>query len=175
MFSISSRPKLDSNRQADPEPMSTATVSGRTTPTLQRKPSPSTSTSSESSGPQTPTTSTEEEPPRSRHRRQNTLTFDEEGQNPQLDFGDFETGEGIVAPSDSGHSISSANHSAMSTKSRISNSSSASTTTCKVATSPPPLEEELEEAGDADVSFEMKLDSLHFDDISFDVDRFVSD
>ena len=30
-------------------------------------------------------------------------------------------------------------------------------------------------SGDGDVSFEMKLDSLHFDDLSFDADRFRVD
>ena len=29
--------------------------------------------------------------------------------------------------------------------------------------------------GKGDVSFEMRLDSLHFDDLSFDADRFILD
>ena len=40
--------------------------------------------------------------------------------------------------------------------------------------SPPPLSEEEEDVEEGDLSYELKLDSLHFDDISFDVERFVA-
>ncbi|TEB36126.1 hypothetical protein FA13DRAFT_1229125 [Coprinellus micaceus] len=165
MFSFSSSQfSHDSNLNRDSE-------DGRTTPTLRRKSSslPSTSTSSES-GPQTPTTSTEDTPLRSSLTRKSTLTFHDEGLKLQLDFGDFETGLGIVAPTDSGHSLTTGSYSSFSSTSKVSTSTSTSST---MPMARQPLgRTSQDEGGDGDLSFEMQLDSLHFDDISFDVDRF---
>lgn len=187
MFSFSSTSSSAShlNRESDrhihndTEPVPTATDSGRATPTLQRKPSPSASTSSESSvGPRTPTITEEaapvQPPPLA---RRGTLSFDEEGQNVSLDFGDFETpAPDVVAPSESGQSIAPDSYLSFSSQSKISNSTSGSTTASKFSSQPsPPLLAGEEDEEDGDVSYELKLDSLHFDDISFDVDQFVAD
>lgn len=167
MFSFSSNSNITPH---DEEPFTESAVSGRTTPTLKRKSSSLPSTSSESSGPQTPT-STEESPARLPTIR-STIIYDEDGRSPQFDFGDFDTaGLDILPPS-----LSSTSQKIQATA--LSKISTDTTDTFSFTSSPATRKSGLgldDDAGDGDISFEMRLDSLHFDDISFDADHFRAD
>jgi len=162
MFSFST----SSQEPAPPSPVDTP--SGRTTPTLKRKSSSLPSTSSESSGPQTPT-STED----GLHARpsMSTIIFDKEGQSPQIDFGDFETGLGMGIHSEPSlnqrFSISS-NSSALSAGSVVTTTGPKRNSTSNSASHSSLSSNEDESRGD--LGFEMKLDSLQFESLSIDFD-----
>ncbi|EAU88135.2 hypothetical protein CC1G_03807 [Coprinopsis cinerea okayama7 len=202
IFSFSSgQPDSDQHDQTPatdpPQPPEPDVDSGRTTPTLKRKSSSLPSTSSDSStAPQTPT-STEDIPPViALVDGGRSSLLHEEARSP-LDFESFGKGLGIL-PSDSNslqkqpvRPISPETPPLYRRFSSSSYRSSMETTATSIKQQPPQLpplpepvrattlpaivpgDSDTEMDGKGDVSFEMRLDSLHFDSLSFDADRFI--
>lgn len=108
------------------------------------------------------------------------IVYDEEGQSPQLDFGEFDAAGLDFLPlslstsssqSDSFNSRSVRPSGSCSSSKFFSTAPSHSNSSQRFAGPRKPAPE-VEDPGDGDVSFEMKLDSLHFDDLSFDAEGF---